>query len=359
MRLPAALLALALLVLLQPHFAQATALIIPPQQIQHALPGQRHAWKARTPMPYARSDFTAVTVGDYIYIMGGCLVNQTWGVSDFGGQYSCGTDNSGVAKSTLRYDPTLNRFTAMADMPRKRMRHASASVGSKVYLMGGVDGFDTLQTTVDAYDTLTNTWSTPFSWPNATSDCAAFSLGNALFAMGGYDRPDYFAHAEVFRYTPGVSTAWTQVAPLNVGRGDLGAVSLNGMGYVMGGWTSADNYAKPIGVIEIYQPALDAWKAEEEPANYARADFAMGTFEDRVFLFGGENKDQFGVSMPINSVERYWAVDGGFWTTAGEQLTKRYRHVAASYGTSVFVFGGQGYRVGVVGCGRSGEAGQN
>jgi len=297
-------------------------------------------------MPFARSDMTTTTVDNGIYIFGGCVRNQTYNV-EFS-MYMCGNgvDGAAVTTSALYFDPLENVYHALPDMPRRRFRHAACAFGRNIYIMGGTDISDNIIQIVDVFNVDTFTYTSTLVLANATSDPGALCIDNdGVYFFAGYDRPNYISHAEMYRFDPANPTNGFQPAPkLYQNRGDVGYATLAGTGYAFGGWTSDDGFTNPLGSIEIFFEGQ--WHREIEPAYFARADFAVGTYLDRIFFFGGENKAG-GISVPINEVERYWPVDGGIWTQGGEQLTKRFRHMGASWSTSIFLFGGQRYLVGL------------
>jgi hypothetical protein len=76
--------------------------------------------------------------------------------------------------------------------------------------------------------------------------------------VGGYDGERELVTCTV--YDPATET-WAACAPLAVGRGGLGLVSLGGHLYAIGGggWTSY------LGFNERYNPASDTWSPIETP----------------------------------------------------------------------------------------------
>lgn len=69
----------------------------------------------------------------------------------------------------------------------------AAFVNNKLYVAGGRKvaaspvALDELVYEIDVYDPIADSWTTPYYWNNATSDGAAFAVGNMLYLVGGYD----------------------------------------------------------------------------------------------------------------------------------------------------------------------------
>ena len=55
------------------------------------------------------------------------------------------------------YDPQSNAWTELASMGTARMVHASAAVGSKLYVFGGSGAGEDLHT-VEVYDPASDSW---------------------------------------------------------------------------------------------------------------------------------------------------------------------------------------------------------
>ena len=74
------------------------------------------------------------------------------------------------------YDPQADAWTQLASMGIARRNHASAAVGGKLYVFGGIDSGERLVSTAEVYDPASN------SWMQVTSLSAArgFLVGAAL-----------------------------------------------------------------------------------------------------------------------------------------------------------------------------------
>lgn len=125
-------------------------------------------WTAGTAMPTPRYGAAAVTGSDgNIYVIGG---------------YRSGVRVVGTVEV---YNPAANTWTTKAALPTPRYQLAGA-LGSdgRIYAMGGTND-TSLMATVEAYDPTLNTWSTAAPMPTARYGLAGASLGGKVYAVGG------------------------------------------------------------------------------------------------------------------------------------------------------------------------------
>ena len=302
----------------------------------------QYSWTKVAPMPLARSDASATTVGDKILLAGGCVGKQV--LQNWGG-YGC----DAITKSATLFDPTTETFEAVPDMPRERYRHAATEVNGKVYLLGGTDlSYPEPQIAlVDVFDAKSKTWSTLPSEdnlsPGAMTDPAAFAIGTKLYFVGGYETTTYNATNKVWSYdtaTTEAKTGWIEVAEAPTKRGDSIGVTMGNKGYVFGGFTHENDWAMPVGHLESYDPSANRW--ESHPVmKTVRGDKAGAELHDRFHVIGGETKDENGTSVPIDKVEVFDPSDGT-WQTEGDIPSERFRFMAASTKNKIYIFGGQG-----------------
>jgi N-acetylneuraminic acid mutarotase len=150
-------------------------------------------WSAVAPMATQRSDHTTTELGGELYVAGGCDGAQA---------QSCPS----VTTVFEKYNPQTNTWLTLPPLPRPRYRHAAVAIGSRIYLVGGVDlvtpaagYYNNLVAAVDVFDTTTNAWlpvgSVPPPLPvaNLRVDLAAFARGSAIHVLGGYDPQGSFA----------------------------------------------------------------------------------------------------------------------------------------------------------------------
>mmetsp|Transcript_64175 Transcript_64175/g.144753 ORF Transcript_64175/g.144753 Transcript_64175/m.144753 type:complete len:416 (-) Transcript_64175:201-1448(-) len=298
-------------------------------------------WNVHAPLPYSVSDQSANTIGDKIYLVGGCTGHQVG--------YTCPSISNKVAI----YDPKTDTYdiTTAPPTPTPRYRHSAAVLHGKLYIMGGRDLNDAVVSSTEVYDPSTNLWDVvPFTWTTPRSDNDAFVLGNLIYLVGGYDATyaDY-ATTDILNPETGwtLGSAATTIAPMLVARGDFAIVEHQGRFYAYGGWTSANGFCAPLNEAEVYDPTKDTWTALAN-LKVARGDKASGVLQGRLYAIGGETTSCDATSnvplpsTPVMDVEVFDTSDPeGGWVAEGAIPEKKFRFAAATVDETIFVFGGQ------------------
>jgi hypothetical protein len=130
-----------------------------------------NTWASLTNMPEVRDHFHAVVVANRFYAIGGrrsdSSLDATTPVNDY---YDLGT---------------ATWVTGGAPLPTPRGGFAAAAVGTKILIIGG-EGAGQVWSTVEAFDTTTNSWSTGTPMPTARHGIqAAVCNGGVYVAAGG------------------------------------------------------------------------------------------------------------------------------------------------------------------------------
>jgi hypothetical protein len=137
--------------------------------------------------------------------------------------------NGGARQTVEAYDPVTNTWTTKAPMPTARWLLAVGVVNGVLYAVGG-ETPGVLQT-VEAYDPATNVWTTKAPMPTARTALAVGVVDGVLFAVGGSNGPVF---ETVEAYDPATNT-WTAKAPMPTARRSLGVGVVNGVLYAVGG----------------------------------------------------------------------------------------------------------------------------
>ena len=133
-----------------------------------------------------------------------------------------GRDGSSCLRSVESYDTHTNKWSAVANMCKRRGGVAMGVINGFLYAFGSHDApavSDPQQSRfncMEYYDPGTETWMMMASlsvWRDAIGVCV---LGEKLFAVGGYDCAGYLSLVEAYDSRENV---WREVAILNTGRG--------------------------------------------------------------------------------------------------------------------------------------------
>lgn len=88
-----------------------------------------------------------------------------------------------------RYDIRSNRWQRLADLPLDVHHTAMATLGGRMYVMGGAMGTSTPTDRVFAYDLEANTWSERARLPRATWAAAAVTYQERIYLFVGRRHP--------------------------------------------------------------------------------------------------------------------------------------------------------------------------
>lgn len=306
-------------------------------------------------MPYKASDLGVAvysksldSYGPRIYVTGGCVTDQLCTTAQY--QYCYCTL---ATKKCKYFTPENPSWHDCADAPTARTRHMTAIVGDYLYVIGGKDGTvnDNMILDIEVLDIKQNTWSTfaTQTTSQAVSDGYAFSYGNQFYVVGGYDSV-YTAMSAMLAYdTTASKTSFgaqspTTMAPMSIGRGDIGMTQLGNNFYVTGGWDS--NWCTALKVVEKYDPSADTWSTQA-PMLYGRGDMVTGHLDGNMFSIAGEQKfspTNCDLSVPVSYVGRY-DPSSNSWATEEDLSLSVFRFGGASYESdtqkAIFLFGGQ------------------
>lgn len=247
-------------------------------------------WTARASMLQPRFGMIAGVVNGRIYSSGGARAffsspaglgtvydpqADTWSeISGCGAASHCSRGVAGTISGKLymangqdgggrtpplsfRYDPATNRSSFMGNQPRSgHDRGAGAAIEGKLYVVGGAYDVPTMSDSLDAYDPVTEKWTSLAPMPTARMGAAAAVINGKLYVVGGADST-FQALTTLEVYSP-ATNSWKSLASMPTARVYAAAgVAINATGqkvlYVVGGQADALNGAA-LNTVEYYTP---------------------------------------------------------------------------------------------------------
>lgn len=234
-------------------------------------------WNTAAPSPIGRGEAQGVMVNGKLYVFGG-FVNQSY-------------------QTTTRadvYDPAMNKWTRIANVPEPLTHSAVAVDGKTIYLIGGYVGKHPGPSTnhVWKYSIPTNTWSSAPSLPAVRGAGAAALLGRELHFFGGATRTagqlDETDRGNHYVLSLDSKTNWSSLASLPNPRNHLAGVTLHGRIYAIGGQHQRDEVNGNQGQVDIYNPATNAWtRAASLPAPRGHISSSTFVMNNRINVIGG------------------------------------------------------------------------
>ena len=172
-----------------------------------------NAWDELANMPERRIAGAAVSLGDYIYIVG-------W---------------RGATANLLRYDPATDAWASLAPLGQLREHTAAVVLDGKIYALAGRwQGVGELDS-VEVYDPATDRWSPGISLDHARGGHAAAVLDGKIYVMGGEVLTGTTLALDSVEVFDPATGSWSPGMPMPVALHGLPAIGLDGRVYALGG----------------------------------------------------------------------------------------------------------------------------
>jgi len=212
--------------------------------------------------------------------------------------------------------PPLAQWTIKAPPPVAATGHVAPTVGNVIYMLGNGNRND-------AYDTLTNTWSTRTNVPTNRGNLTAQAVGNLIYAIGGNPSSSTYSNANEAYDT--ATDTWATKAPVNTTRSEISSGVVNGRIYVFG----KDVNNTSVTLNEVYDPIANTWaaKANVPTSRYWRP--AVAAVNGIIYVMGGGG----------TANEAYDPGSDTWNTKAPVPLSYPYRNAAAAYDGIISIVG--------------------
>ncbi len=202
-----------------------------------------------------------------------------------------GVNESGISNKLLIYDLDLDIWKEGAEIPIALKDIQAAILGERIYIPGGVDKDNKVNSGVLIYNPRDNTWDTTNDLPIPISGYALVPYEGKLFLFGGFDGLNYLNSIYVF---DPVSMQWSIYGSMPENRAYLSAVVLGGQIHLMGG--KNENGVLKDHLVYYPQRELLEENAWENAAELPEARYGMNSIvlADMVYTAGGKGaKEEF------------------------------------------------------------------
>lgn len=227
------------------------------------------SWTKKAALPTKRDFAATAVVNGILYVVGGRGLNADFTLQAF---------------STVEaYDPVTNTWTTKAAMPTPRFGAASGVVNGIVYVVGGFGASGTRLSTVEAYNPATNMWSAKRAMPSSRSSAAAGAINAILYVLGGEGAKGVSILETLEAYDP-ISDTWVRKAPMPTPRSTPVIGVVDGLLYVAGGGGSSN--PPFFATLEAYNPATNSWTTRS-PMPTPRLFAVGGVVNGLLYVAGG------------------------------------------------------------------------
>jgi N-acetylneuraminic acid mutarotase len=228
-------------------------------------------WREAAEKPTAVADATAVELYGELYVPGGRLAE---------GQPTAVVE---------AYSPTQDAWRPVASLPQPIAGGLTLSDGAFLYIFGGWDGQQYLDTAYK-FDPSANTWRPLPSMPQAQAFSAGGMLTGQLAVVGGLNEEGPLASCQLFDPN---DELWTACPDMLLPRAAAGAAVLLNKLYVIGGST---NEGDALTFSEVYDPNSETWQVVNTPMLDEMIGWphaGIGNIETRIYALGGKNGDEY------------------------------------------------------------------
>ncbi|CAF2210732.1 unnamed protein product [Rotaria magnacalcarata] len=192
-----------------------------------------------------------------------------------------------------RWNPRTNEWTSLQSLTKRRRYAAAAAIGKRLYVVGGYDGRQRMNS-VECLDLSQEnaTWQPVASLTYRRALPGVCVHQNLIYVCGGFDGSSRLASTECYDEKTDV---WTIGEDMHVGREGAGLVSIGDHLYCIGGYDGLSL----LQTVEKYDINLGRW-SQMAPMLTPRSGAGCATIDHYIFACGG-----FDGTIHLSSVERY------------------------------------------------------
>jgi DNA-binding CsgD family transcriptional regulator len=269
-------------------------------------------WRTARPLPTARADMAVASIGLDLYIIGGQV-------------------EAGVINLVDVYETDSHHWLAAASKPTAVAQASAAVLFGEIYVPGGrlVDGTPTA--IVEAYSPTNNAWRPVTPLPVPVAGGLALSDGSNLYLFGGWDGEQYLNSGYV--YDP-AAEVWQGLPPMAFARADAAGDVMGDHLFVVGGYDGQEE----LSVCEFFVWPEQKWLGCADMAAGRAGAGASAQGSNALFVFGGGRKGGVPGGEQYNLLEDSWSPvempmipAGGSWYDLG----------VAAVETHIFALGGR------------------
>lgn len=211
------------------------------------------------------------------------------------------------------YDPASDTWSSLADMPAAITHAGFARDKREVWFAGGFLGNHPGPVVDDVwvYDFDADAWSSGPALPAPRGSGGLFRIGRDLHFVGGVDVDRDTDVPDHWVLDLDAPVAWTVAAPLPVARNHFATITHGGRGFVIGGQFRHDTSPQDLALVHAFDPQTGWQQLADLP--FPRSHFEPGTFAlDGGIAIAGGRANTIGLAA-VADITHYDPVADG-WT---------------------------------------------
>lgn len=235
-----------------------------------------------------------------------------------------------------------------------RAEHATVSLGSSIYLLGGIifDPISTVTTVnlVDAYSISRDTWWAVAPLPKPINHANAATVDGLIYVLGSLflTGDQWDAIPDTWVYNPHNDT-WTDLTPFGGGLPNGTARGASAVGvcgskiYIAGGMTylipTDTGTQDAVAVVSSYDTATNTWDTTLPPLPERRQHVGGAVVNGTFYVLGGRTEGREKVKDTVFALDL--ADPHAGWRTLAHMPTARGGLGCAALGSKIYCFGGE------------------
>ncbi len=254
-----------------------------------------------------------------------------------------GRDGGDILDSVEIYDPLSDTWTDGAPTPALLWRSRAIAWGDSIYLVGGYEPNGAVHMRIDAYHPASDSWAA-YDPADATKTLPEARIGFGLderrhqgeegfiLLFGGFSGGEAREFSMKYDVDPG---AWTHdfSNQMKAPRRDFGYAALDGLTWAAGG---TEDGARPSAFFEHYDPGPKVWVSEPVMPTARRLP-AMAALDNHIYVFGGETD-----TAVASDILEVFDLENDSWH-AGVSLPREISSATAEVlNGSIYLIGGRG-----------------
>lgn len=248
------------------------------------------------------------------------------------------TKEGKVTSIVEQYDPSTDKWTKMSSIPTPRYMTAAVAVGKTIYVIGGLNESG-VTNVVEVYDTVLNSWKKVKSISQPRWNHMVAEVGGKIYVIGGIigvgDKRQVTDKVEI--YNP-QKDLWSTGHPMPAPKQGAAVAVVQGKIYIISGRVGVGADAvggSAINSVEIYDPHKNTWSSAKQKMQEERTGAKTAVVDGKIYVIGGAARDEI-----IKPIEVYGLATDA-WTTSKFSLQKpRTGHSVASVGGKIYIIGG-------------------
>ncbi|MBA3451776.1 MAG: kelch repeat-containing protein [Deltaproteobacteria bacterium] len=212
---------------------------------------------------------------------------------------------------------------------------ATVAVGSRLYVLGGINDSLAVLATVQVFDTSTCAWSMGPALPRPVHHINATTVGMTIWIIGAMETLNFVPVGHVWSWDPSSgATTWTEHAAMPAGtqRGAAVSGAIGTTIYVAGGLRNG-----AVSDVSALETTTGTWTTGLPSLPGDRDHGCGGVLGGKLYVVGGRAGN---INARTGSVEEY--TPGGTWVPRAAMPTPRGGTACGVIGDRIIVVGGEG-----------------